>query len=250
MSFKDLEKGDNTHYQYYDESMNKNNQTDFSTKSFAEKSVRAGFIRKVLSIVGLQLLVTFGTVLGVSFNDTATNFVQKHVEIYYSCLISTIVLLIALFCFARKHPINMVLLGLFTLVESYTIAVYATFYNPGSVVFALGITVCTVLVLVTYAFFTKRDFTAWLDILIICSFFLFIWGMFSLFFPIDIGWFKIYAGIAALLTCAYIVIDIQMICGGKRLEFTPDDYIFAAITIYLDIINLFVYILAIFGDRR
>ena len=137
MSFKDLEKGDNTHYQYYDESMNIKNQTDFSEKSFAEKSVRAGFIRKVLSIVGLQLLVTFSTVLGISFNDTATDFVQKHVGIYYSCLISTFVLLIALFCFARKHPINMVLLGLFTLVESYTIAVYATIYNPASVVFAL-----------------------------------------------------------------------------------------------------------------
>ena len=218
--------------------MNKSNQTDFSAKSFAEKSVRAGFIRKVLSIVALQLLITFGTVLGVSLNDTATDFVQKHVEIYYSCLISTFVLLIALFCFARKHPINMVLLGLFTLVESYICCL--RYFIIQSVVFALGI-VCTVLVLVTYAFFTKRDFTAWLDILIICSLFLFIWGMFALFFPIDIGWFKIYAGIAALLTCAYIVIDIQMICGGKRLEFSPEDYIFAAITIYLDIINL-VYI--------
>ena len=84
MSFKDLEKGDNTHYQYYDESMNIKNQTDFSEKSFAEKSVRAGFIRKVLSIVGLQLLVTFSTVLGISFNDTATDFVQNF-KIYYSC---------------------------------------------------------------------------------------------------------------------------------------------------------------------
>lgn len=73
----------------------------------------------------------------------------------------------------------------------------------------------------------------------------------------------------------YIVLDTQMIVGGKhsRYRFTIDDYCFdrasvpsfgsdfcfaweimgtcqAAIAIYLDIVNLFLFLLQLFGERR
>ena len=35
----------------------------------------------------------------------------------------------------------------------------------------------------------------------------------------------------------------QMLMGGRSLEVSPDDYIFAATQIYLDIINIFLNIL-------
>ena len=40
--------------------------------------------------------------------------------------------------------------------------------------------------------------------------------------------------------------------GGKhkRHSFGVDDYIFAALNIYLDILNLFMFILRMLGDRR
>ena len=37
---------------------------------------------------------------------------------------------------------------------------------------------------------------------------------------------------------------------GKKLQLSPDDYVYAAINLYLDIINLFLYLLRLFGDRR
>ena len=49
----------------------------------------------------------------------------------------------------------------------------------------------------------------------------------------------------ALFSC-YIVWDVQMIVGGKHQranQFGPDDYIIAAIALYLDIVNLFLYLL-------
>lgn len=36
-----------------------------------------------------------------------------------------------------------------------------------------------------------------------------------------------------------------MIVGGKRFEISEEDYIFAALTLYLDIVNLFLFILRI-----
>ena len=37
--------------------------------------------------------------------------------------------------------------------------------------------------------------------------------------------------------------------GGKRLELSLDDYILGSIMLYLDIINIFLYILAILSSR-
>eukprot|EP00438_Fugacium_kawagutii_P011117 Skav203188 [mRNA] locus=scaffold39:361567:361815:+ [translate_table: standard] len=51
----------------------------------------------------------------------------------------------------------------------------------------------------------------------------------------------------------YIVFDTQLMLGswgGHKLQFDIDDYAFAALNLYLDIINLFLYILEIVGTRE
>merc|ERR1711879_1103277 len=62
----------------------------------------------------------------------------------------------------------------------------------------------------------------------------------------------IYAGIGAILFSFYIVYDTQIIVGGnhKKYQLSVDDYAFGALTLYVDIINLFMMILSLFGDRR
>ncbi len=41
-----------------------------------------------------------------------------------------------------------------------------------------------------------------------------------------------------------------MMGGNKKVSISPDDYVFAAINLYLDVIQLFMYLLSLFGDRR
>ena len=48
----------------------------------------------------------------------------------------------------------------------------------------------------------------------------------------------------------YLAIDIQMLMGGKKYEISPEDYIFAAAQIFLDIVNLFLLLLQIVGFAR
>ena len=43
----------------------------------------------------------------------------------------------------------------------------------------------------------------------------------------------------------YLIYDVQMICGGKRGEFSIDDYVRAAMTLYVDIIRIFLKLLEI-----
>ena len=45
----------------------------------------------------------------------------------------------------------------------------------------------------------------------------------------------------------YLAIDTQMICGGRRYEISPEDYIAGALMLYMDIIQIFLYILQITG---
>ena len=55
----------------------------------------------------------------------------------------------------------------------------------------------------------------------------------------------------ALVFSLYLVYDTQLMLGGKHKHaLSPEEYIFAALNLYLDIVNLFLYILAIFGGSK
>merc|ERR1712151_142410 len=62
----------------------------------------------------------------------------------------------------------------------------------------------------------------------------------------------IYAALGAILFSFYIVYDTQLIVGGrhKKHQFSVDDYAFAALNLFLDVINLFLMLLSLFGSRK
>lgn len=51
------------------------------------------------------------------------------------------------------------------------------------------------------------------------------------------------SGFGALVFGAFLVHDVQMLVGGRRYQLDPDEYVFAALSIYLDVVNLFLYLL-------
>jgi hypothetical protein len=48
----------------------------------------------------------------------------------------------------------------------------------------------------------------------------------------------------------YLLIDIQLVMGGKRNNLSLDNYVMGAMMIYMDIINLFIEILRILGKKK
>lgn len=60
----------------------------------------------------------------------------------------------------------------------------------------------------------------------------------------------VYACLGALLFSAYLVYDTQLMMGGKhKYSISPEEYVFAALNLYLDIVQIFLYILQIIGSR-
>jgi len=54
----------------------------------------------------------------------------------------------------------------------------------------------------------------------------------------------------AILFSFFIIVDTQLLLGGKREVLGPDDYVYAALQLYLDVINLFLRLLQLLGKMR
>ena len=48
----------------------------------------------------------------------------------------------------------------------------------------------------------------------------------------------------------FLAVDTQLTLGSKQLALSPEEFIFAALNLYTDIINIFLYVLAIIGRAK
>jgi hypothetical protein len=230
-----------------------------------DTAVRHGFIQKVYGILGSQLVLT--ACVGGAVMQLGLTWKKTHPELVMIALFASLALSLAVMCVfwcrpasMRKTPQNYILLLLFTLAESVMVGFVCIQYTTESVLIALGITALVVFALSLFACQTSYDFTGFgpylfCALMVLCGF------SFALMLSSWMGLgghegFKmvnlIYAALGALLFSAYIVYDTQLIVGGKhaKLRFGVDDYAMAAISLYIDIIQLFLYILQLMGDRR
>lgn len=74
-----------------------------------------------------------------------------------------------------------------------------------------------------------------------------IFGMnMQIFFPLGPFSRMVYSALGALLCCAYIVYDTDNLI--KRLSY--DEYIFGALSIYIDVVQLFLFLLSLISGGR
>lgn len=79
---------------------------------------------------------------------------------------------------------------------------------------------------------------------------LFIFGIVLMFFHVKVLRL-IYACFGAFLFSVYLIYDTQLMVGGEhKYSISPEEYIFAALNIYMDVVNIFIYILSILGESR
>ncbi|XP_062612712.1 protein lifeguard 1-like [Saccostrea cucullata] len=221
--------------------------------AFSEKNVRLGFIRKVYGILLCQLVVTMLVMVMFMYIEPVKEYSMNNPWIWYTALAVTFVTLIVLVCcdsVRRKTPLNLIFLGLFTLCESILLGAVTSHYDEVSVLLAVGITAGVCLALTLFAFQTKFDFTMCGGLLFVFLMVLIIFGIFAAIFHNKIL-SVVYASLGALLFSFYLVFDTQLMMGGKhKYSLSPEEYIFAALNLYLDIINLFLLILSLVGEAR
>ncbi|XP_068618633.1 protein lifeguard 2-like [Battus philenor] len=212
-----------------------------------DKSIRLGFIRKVFGIVMLQLFLTALIMYGIRQEPAIFTFAIRNRYIVFGVLI--FIYMTSFFTMAwneglrRNVPYNYIILLTFTVTMATVIGILTARVNTSTVVTAGTITFVIVLALTLFAFQTKLDFTV-LSGSVLCLI------LVGLFFGIAMMLIPrkmvLLLGASAVIVfiSIYIVWDIQLIIGGDhRYCFSPEDYVFAALILYFDIVYLFIKIL-------
>ncbi|XP_014672396.1 PREDICTED: protein lifeguard 1-like [Priapulus caudatus] len=222
--------------------------------AFADDVIRKGFIRKVYSILMVQLSITFGIVAMFLYIEPVQHYMATSGDwLIYTCMAMTFVVMIVLACcedVRRQFPTNMILLMVFTVCEGLLLGSICSTYDSWEVLMAAGICIVVTLAITLFAFQTKIDFTVMTGLMLVAVVVLLIFGIFAIIFNDRIV-NLVYASLGALIFAGYLVIDTQLMIGGKhKYSLSPEEYVFAALNLYLDIINLFLYLLMIIKNAQ
>ncbi|XP_063766456.1 fas apoptotic inhibitory molecule 2b isoform X4 [Eleginops maclovinus] len=221
-----------------------------------DKTIRRTFIRKVYAILMVQLFVTVAIVSLFSFCAPVRYYIQTHPGLYMASYLVFFATYIALSCcgnLRRQFPWNIILLVLFTLSMASMMGFVSSFYNTKSVVLCLGITSLVCLSVTIFSFQTKIDVTSCHGVLFsLCMVMLLCAITLSIVVPFGyVPWLHaLYAVGGAILFTLFLAFDTQLLLGNKRYTISPEEYVFATLSLYLDIIYLFSFLLQIFGGGR
>lgn len=201
----------------------------------------------------VQLSITMGFIGLLSYEPNTKRFVEQTPSLLFIALGVMLVAFIILVCCGdvrRKAPMNYITLFLFTIAEGFLLGVTASRYDQEAVLIAVGITAVVCLALTLFAFQTKFDFTVMGGLLLVAVIIVLVFGIMCIFIRNKIL-HLVYASLGALVFSAFIVYDTQIMMGGKhKYSISPEEYVFAALNLYLDVVNLFRYILIIVGYAR
>lgn len=205
--------------------------------------IRHGFLSRVYLLLGMQLTLTAGLSAVIMFVPGVQSWALTHQWLLYVSMFGAIGLMIGAMVLQRRWPWNLVLLGLFTLAESYLVGVVSSLYDTRIVINAFVITMVVFFGLSAFAVQTRYDLTSWLPYLCASLFALIALGFIGLFTNstrIELA----YSIIAVVVFSGFILVDTQVIMT----QFSPEDEIAASIELYLDILNLFLNILRLLSS--
>lgn len=210
---------------------------------------RATLVRRTYGLVFLSIIAAM---LGTAFTLVQPglfNAVAAHPIITFIC--SFIPLIMAQRS-AREFPKNLVLTFLFTFITGMYLApvlYYTQAAAPGIIGEAAILTFGAFGVLTLYAFTSRRDFSAWGGFFMVGFFVLFAVMILNMFMHSAAAGLFI-AGAGVVIMSGLLVFDTWRILRSGA--FGQDDYVIAAVTIFIDLLNLFMFILALLGggNRR
>ncbi|KOM25123.1 hypothetical protein LR48_Vigan50s004300 [Vigna angularis] len=196
---------------------------------------RWSFIRKVYCILTFQLLLTVAVAAVVVFVRPIPHFIVSTTPglvLYCVLIFIPFITLCPLYYYHQKHPLNYFLLFIFTVTMAFAVGLTCAF------------TSVVVISLTIYTFIAARrghDFNFLGPFLFGALLILIAFSLIQILFPLGKLSLMIYGGLASLIFCGYIIYDTDNLI--KR--FSYDQYIWASVSLYLDVINLFLSLLTL-----
>ncbi|MEO6864069.1 MAG: Bax inhibitor-1/YccA family protein [Gemmatimonadaceae bacterium] len=206
---------------------------------------RAQLVRRTYSLVFVSVLVT---VVGATYAMSNAWIMEEVVSHPFLTMIAAFVPLIAAQGARTRFPFNVTMVLLFAFAMGVMIGPTISFYgkmDSGLVTQAAGITVGAFGILTLYAFVSRRDFSAWGSFFVVGLWVLIATSVLNMFFGNTSSSLWL-AGGTVLIFSGLLVFDTWRL----RNVYGPEDYVVAAVAIYLDLLNMFLAILRILGGGR
>lgn len=221
----------------------------FSSDIRIHQAMRLGFVRKVYGILSFQMLLTTVMCFLSMTSSSFFRFQAENLWLIVFAMIATLVLPCLVFCYEdlfRIVPTNYIILGVFTLFESYIVGFICGMTNPRVVFMAAFMTLTMVIGLTLYAMTTKTDITMQGGILFIIGMGIMLLAIFAMFTTNKLVHVFI-STLWVILFGIYLIYDTQLIIGNHKFRLETEEYILASFMLYLDIINLFLNLIQIIG---
>lgn len=214
-----------------------------------EAQIQAEFVRKVYGILAMQMTITFVMCLAgmfvPPFQSALIGFMAMPMA-QWIILVPTICVLCGLHVNKSSYPLNYQLLVVFTVLMSISIAGICAAYQAHGrgmlIAQAFAMTMAVFGGLSAYALKTGQDFE-WMGGVLFAG----LCGMTMFSFC---GWLFGFSGgmfyplFGVILFSGYILYDTHRLLH----IYGPDDALIASIELYLDILNMFVYMLELLGN--
>ncbi|HEY9226158.1 MAG TPA: Bax inhibitor-1/YccA family protein [Gemmatimonadaceae bacterium] len=208
---------------------------------------RATLVKRTYGLVFLSIIVT---ILGSAFAFTQPGLMEAVVRHPFITFFAMFIPLIMAQRAARDYPKNLILTFLFTFIEGIYIAPFLAIAEtraPGVVSQAAMLTLGAFSVLTLYAVMSKRDFSAWGSFFMVGLVVLLIAILINAFVGSATGGLWI-ASVGVMIFAGLLVFDTWRIVRSG--QYGQDDYVLAAVSIYLDLLNMFLFILSLLGGSR
>jgi FtsH-binding integral membrane protein len=220
--------------------------------NFTSKISLATFVHQTLNYVIAQLFMTVSiTGLAYGYKDSVNNYIQNHSGILWIPMIMSFITLIMLYC-SSDIFMKKTMFWLFTLACSSLVAVSTIQYAPMVIMNAL-ITLFLIVILVNvYAYYTAKndkDFSFMGPSLFGCLGIIIIMNIINIFLKITfLG--MVIGVLSVIVFTAMLLYDLnRLYIGVDQGDDILAQPILAAINIYLDIINIFLNLLRLFGGN-
>ncbi len=232
-------------------------ETNNLVRSIANKTAQVTLFRSVYVWMTLALAITGFVALYVAKSYTLLNVMVQNNILFWGLLIAEVALV--MYLSARIHRISFttatVLFIAYSILNGVTMSILFMVYTMSSIATTFFVTAGTFGVTALYGYVTKKDLTRIGSLCIMGVIGLIIASLVNLFLHNSMMDLIIsYIGVLLFVgLTAYDSQKIKRLLSGDDIEVNETSQkiaLMGSLTLYLDFINLFIYLLRILGDRK
>mmetsp|Transcript_14419 Transcript_14419/g.29839 ORF Transcript_14419/g.29839 Transcript_14419/m.29839 type:complete len:351 (+) Transcript_14419:164-1216(+) len=242
--------------------------------AFLTRDSRNSFISRVYGILSIQLGFTalvcllFGTWPPLTNIYNAKLITGTASPLLFLPLLGVLASTVAWFRVAispkarQKAPNKWWWLTIFTVGEAVSIGAISSLYTLRSVITAMGVTALATTTVSMYTIMQKNpkyDLSQWGATLSSWTTIILVYMLIGI--AQTVGWLPggflpysdmLVSGFCVLLFTLYLAYHTKLIVGGKHAKYRMNekDYVYGAMALYVDIVNIFLHILKLLGDER